>query len=201
MSEVEAKVVLLGKNHAGKTCLWHRYFRNKFDEDCQCTLGAAFKSRQEEIDGDKVKLRIWDTVGDEKYEALCNHYYRGATAAVICYDLTNDISYDKARFWVAELRRHRENCEIFLCGTKLDLIKEGKKKRQVDCKSVKHYANEINAKVFETSSKSGENVWELFYDVAKTCLEKRTANPLIGDQGLLSLRMEEPQNRKRCQCQ
>ena len=28
---------------------------------------------------------LQNTVGDEKYEALCNHYYRGATVAIICY--------------------------------------------------------------------------------------------------------------------
>ena len=34
-----------------------------------------------------------------------------------------------------------QDCEIFLCGTKLDLIKEDQQKRKVDYDSVKYYAN------------------------------------------------------------
>ena len=197
-SKVDAKVVLLGKSNVGKTCLWHRYLRDRFSKDYQCTIGAPFGSRQVEIDGNIVELQIWDTAGGEQYEAICNLYYRKAIAAIICYDLTDHNSYDKAKFWVRELCQHEKDCKIFLCGTKLDLIKEDQQKRKVDYDSVKYYANEINAKVFETSSQTTENVGELFYDVAKTCLEKLSANPPIGGEGLVSLRMEEPKRRKRC---
>jgi Ras-related protein Rab-24 len=35
-------------------------------------------------------------------------YYRGAKAAVVCYDITNRPSWDKADFWINELRRIEE---------------------------------------------------------------------------------------------
>ena len=35
-------------------------------------------------------------------------YYRGAYAAIICYDLTDDQSFEKARFWGNELKQNEE---------------------------------------------------------------------------------------------
>lgn len=56
---------------------------------------------------------------------------------------------------------------IFLCGTKLDLVKEGAQ-RVIDPSVVNDYANEVGVKVYETSSKTGEGVEQLFTDI---CLE------------------------------
>jgi Ras-related protein Rab-24 len=35
-------------------------------------------------------------------------YYRGAKAAIVCYDVTDRPSWDRAEFWINELRRYEE---------------------------------------------------------------------------------------------
>ena len=42
-----------------------------------------------------VKFEIWDTAGQERYHSLAPMYYRGAAAAIIVYDITNQVS----KFW------------------------------------------------------------------------------------------------------
>ncbi|CAB3992636.1 ras-related Rab-24-like [Paramuricea clavata] len=198
-NKVDAKVVLLGKEYSGKTCLVERYLHDRFNKDIpyQNTIGAAFGAKREVIDDKSLTLGIWDTAGSERYEAMSRIYYRGAMAAIICYDLTDSSSFDKVKFWVNELRTHEKNCAIFLCGTKLDITKQDKRKRQVDYHSTTDYADEIHAKVFETSSLTGENVGEMFYDVAKTCLEKPVAK---APKEISSLKLVEPKPKKRCPC-
>ena len=39
-----------------------------------------------------VKFEIWDTAGQERYHSLAPMYYRGAAAAIIVYDITNQVS-------------------------------------------------------------------------------------------------------------
>ena len=56
-------------------------------------------------------LILQDTAGSERYEAMSRIYYRGARAAIICYDLTDRSSFDRARFWIGELQKHEEVCE------------------------------------------------------------------------------------------
>ena len=48
-------------------------------------------------------------------------YYRGARGAIVCYDLTDKTSFERAKFWVNELKNNEEvsivRCVICLvCG-------------------------------------------------------------------------------------
>lgn len=166
------KAVLLGKEYGGKTSLVYRYLHERFSDSVpyQATIGAAFGAKRVEVAGKPVVMGIWDTAGSERYEAMSRIYYRGARAAIVCYDLTDKSSFDKTKFWVDELQKNEPGCRIYLCGTKKDLIGPGKGRREVDCHDVSDYANAIQATVFETSSKTGENIHEMFLKIAQDFL-------------------------------
>lgn len=166
--KVDLKVVLLGKEFGGKTSLVERFIHHRFNSSLpyQNTIGAAFGAKAVVVEGKTVTLGVWDTAGSERYEAMSRMYYRGAKAGIVCYDLTDDLSWDRARFWVQELNAHEENCKIYLCGTKRDLVDSGKGQRANDFHDISDYADTINAKLFETSSKTGTNVDELFEEIA-----------------------------------
>lgn len=191
MSHVDLKVVLLGKEYGGKTSLVERYLYDRFDAATpyQNTIGAAYGAKQIAVRNRRITLGIWDTAGSERYEAMSRIYYRGAGAAIVCFDLTDRESYQKAKFWVSELRKHEEKCQIFLCGTKNDLIKEEGRYRAISYHDVLDYAEEIGAKMFETSSKTGEGIAELFCQIAKDYLEVMSA-PRNKPGG--NFRLEEP---------
>ena len=46
------------------------------------------------LDDTTVKFEIWDTAGQERYHSLAPMYYRGAQAAIVVYDITNEVSRD-----------------------------------------------------------------------------------------------------------
>ena len=64
-------------------------------------VGAAFGARQINVDDTRITLGIWDTAGSERYESMSRIYYRAAAAAVICYDITNQQSFDRVRYSVS----------------------------------------------------------------------------------------------------
>jgi len=71
-----------------------------------------------------VSIGVWDTAGSERYQAMTRHYYQGAQAAVVCYDLTEKESWDKVRFWVKEITESRgSDCLLVLVGCKADLLR------------------------------------------------------------------------------
>lgn len=41
---------------------------------------------------DFLSAQIWDTAGQERYHSLAPMYYRSAQAAIVVYDLTNQVS-------------------------------------------------------------------------------------------------------------
>lgn len=57
----------------------------------ESTIGAAFFSQTLAVNDATVKFEIWDTAGQERYHSLAPMYYRGAAAAVIVFDVTNQV--------------------------------------------------------------------------------------------------------------
>lgn len=41
----------------------------------------------------KVKISLWDTAGQERYKALSKVYYKGASGAIVVYDITDPNTY------------------------------------------------------------------------------------------------------------
>lgn len=171
--KIEGKLVLLGRKNVGKTCLVERYLRGTWKEDMSMTIGAAFAAKKVNLsDEESISLGIWDTAGEEKFESISRIYYRGAMAAIVCYDLTDKVSWKKVQFWVDELLSNEPECSIFIVGTKYDLIDE-KTPRAVKEQEVKEFAEKINAEVFDTSAKTGVNVEELFNRIARVLYDKK----------------------------
>lgn len=55
---------------------------------------AAFLTQTVCLDDTTVKFEIWDTAGQERYHSLAPMYYRGAQAAIVVYDITNEVSWE-----------------------------------------------------------------------------------------------------------
>ncbi|KAM4748083.1 ras-related protein Rab-24 [Rhinophrynus dorsalis] len=182
---VDVKVVMLGKESVGKTSLVERYVHHRFLQGpYQNTIGAAFVAKAMCVGGRNLTLGIWDTAGSERYEAMSRIYYRGAKAAIVCYDLTDSSSFERVKFWVNELQNFEENCRIYICGTKSDLVENDRSQRRVDFHDVQDYAEEIKAHVCETSSKTGQSVDELFQKVAEDYVNYSTFQTLTEAKGV-----------------
>ncbi|XP_020866027.1 ras-related protein RABF2b [Arabidopsis lyrata subsp. lyrata] len=96
--------VLLGDVGAGKSSLVLRFVKDQFVEFQESTIGAAFFSQTLAVNDATVKFEIWDTAGQERYHSLAPMYYRGAAAAIIVFDVTNQASFERAKKWVQELQ-------------------------------------------------------------------------------------------------
>ncbi|XP_052772674.1 ras-related protein Rab-24-like [Mya arenaria] len=175
MSRVDAKIVLLGKSYVGKTCLVNRYIHHRFDAEIpyQNTIGAAFGSKKEMVNGKPLNLGIWDTAGHERYESMTRMYYRSAVACILCYDITDKSSFDRIRFWAGELQATEPACRIYLCGTKKDIVDDYPGKRQVERSTAEPLADDLSSELFETSSQTGENIDALFHKIAEDIAAKR----------------------------
>ena len=158
-----AKLVILGDTAVGKSCVVLRYVRDDFCEFQESTIGAAFLSHTTKLGSESVKFEIWDTAGQERYRSLAPMYYRGSSAAVIVYDITNKASFSGAKSWVKELEgRAGTDIVIALAGNKSDM----ESKRNIEFEEVSAYAQENNLLHFEISAKTGANIKELFTEIA-----------------------------------
>jgi len=199
MSRVDIKVVLLGRSGVGKSCLVERFIYGSFQGNAQATVGSAYFSKKEVVGDKAVQLGIWDTAGSERFESMTKIYYRGAGAAIICYDLTDAESFGRANFWLSELKANVQNCAVYFVGCKLDMIESGERKRAITFDDVKRFAdaNGVRA-VFETSAKSGAGVAPVFTQIATDWLKE---NPSVSLAASRSLQQPAPQQQDSgCPC-
>lgn len=95
-------------------------------------------------------------------------YYRDAVAAIICYDLTNEASFQSVNYWTNEMQQ-KNNLEKFiiaLAGNKSDIDEKDWmiNKDEVEGLSRTLGENPINVK---TSARTGEGVKDLFLTIAE----------------------------------
>lgn len=111
-------------------------------------------------------------------------YYRGASAALVVFDITHMSSFERAKKWVAELRQNvtNPNLVIALVGNKSDLAEQ----RVVPEVDAREYAEEASLLYFETSAKDSVNVSELFDSVADR-LPRREATRQASPAGGIAL--------------
>eukprot|EP01013_Petalomonas_cantuscygni_P027335 TRINITY_DN5019_c0_g1_i1.p1 TRINITY_DN5019_c0_g1~~TRINITY_DN5019_c0_g1_i1.p1 ORF type:complete len:199 (-),score=24.11 TRINITY_DN5019_c0_g1_i1:1106-1702(-) len=158
------KLVLLGESAVGKSSLVLRFVRGEFYEYQESTIGAAFLTQTVQIGDRSIKFEIWDTAGQERYRTLAPMYYRGASAAIVVYDITNPESFQRAKGWVKDLRRQGDaNIVIALAGNKADKADA----RAVDAQEAAAYAEDNGLIFLETSAKTAVNVAEIFIRIAE----------------------------------
>lgn len=99
-----------------------------------------------------------------RYHSLAPMYYRGAQAAIVVYDITNQDTFGRAKNWVKELQRQASpNIVIALAGNKQDLAN----KRMVEFEEAQTYADENGLLFMETSAKTAMNVNQIFMAIGK----------------------------------
>ncbi|KAL9000255.1 MAG: hypothetical protein Q9188_005709, partial [Gyalolechia gomerana] len=70
----------------------------------------------------RMKLSLWDTAGQETYKSITRSYFRGASGALLVYDITRRSTFDHATEWLTDLRQiAEEGIVVVLVGNKSDL--------------------------------------------------------------------------------
>ena len=164
------KILTLGDQSVGKSSIVLRYSDNKFSDTFLSTIGVDSKRKIIKVKGEKVKVSIWDTAGQEKFQNIVKQYYNGANGILLIFDITNKKSFDKIDFWYNDLinRIKKDEIIIYLVGNKIDL----EENRQITIEEAEKYANDKSIPYFEVSAKSGDGIKKLFDDITNDIMDK-----------------------------
>lgn len=118
------KIVVVGDAAVGKTSLIKRYTTDKFGKDYISTLGMQFSKYEEEVEGEKVELLLWDLAGQESFSALRDRFYTGSSGAIVVFSLSPEEleTYTHVAKWVSDVKEACGNIPIILFGNKADLV-------------------------------------------------------------------------------
>jgi small GTP-binding protein len=158
------KVIVVGEGGIGKTTFINRYTTQKFIESTKITIGAGFYSLDKKVNGDYVKLQLWDFGGEKRFRFILPSYCKGTSGVIFAFDLTRPSSLWNLEEWFDLVKKNTNNPISLLIGTKAD---EAEKfgARAVKDEQVAEFLKKHNLSpdlFFKTSSKTGQNVKEVF---------------------------------------
>jgi small GTP-binding protein len=129
-----------------------------------------------------VKVNFWDVGGDDVYVEIRNEFYKDTSGAFLVFDVSNRSSFENLKKWRTEFMEFSsadEKVKFVLIGNKID------SDRIVGEDEGANLAKEWNAKYYETSALTGDNVEEMFVDLFYNSLAAKFeeyAEPLHGKE-------------------
>jgi small GTP-binding protein len=177
------KLLMVGMNGTGKTCLMRQYVHNVFQPTCKNTMGVDFSLKV--LSPSDITLQIWDIAGQERFGQMTRVYYQAAVGAMVVCENHSEDSLEHAVKWKNDI-----DSKVFLAGTaqaipavlllnKCDLGNEFMADAEVDAFAKQHGF----AGWMRVSAKEGTNVNKAFAElVAHVQASQASAPEQEGDE-------------------
>jgi small GTP-binding protein len=166
--------------HGGKSSVFKRR-----SDNAVTTIGFG-DTRTETLSG--VKLQLWDTVGQERFDALPPQFYRAAIGCVLVTDTTCPSSLQRIGSWLAEFdERAPLGGFAVLVGNKADLLggdeARARAAKALDMMAASFSTPQRVVPAFLCSAKTGENLEQLYDAVAARAVLKLQQVPVAAGGG------------------
>ncbi|MFX0067504.1 MAG: Rab family GTPase [Promethearchaeota archaeon] len=177
------KVIVTGEGGVGKTCLVQRYTSGNFYHT-RTTIGVGFATADVNLNGRDIKLQIWDFGGEERFRRLLPSFCKGASGALVLFDLTRFPTFLHLNEWLDLIRDNTNNIPLVLVGSKADLTNM----RVVGREEIADLMNKYNIEhYYEVSSKDGINTEVVFTRIAKLIVNSFETSNTNNEHGIISI--------------
>ena len=183
--ERELKVLVVGNGGVGKTSMIRRFCKGVFTDEYKKTIGVDFLEKTEWIEslGEDVRLMLWDTAGQEEFDAITRTYYRGGGAAVLAFSTTDRDSFDALPSWKEKVEREVGEIAMVMVQNKVDLIDQA----VVTPEEAEAMAKQLGLKFYRACVKENLNVSEVFSYVTELHSKKMQEGVLSAEPAAVSI--------------
>ena len=173
----KVKIVVIGDGGIGKTSLLVTYSTDRFPTQ---HVPTVFDNYEDDItvDGQVIRMELWDTAGQEEYDRLRPICYKNCNAFVVCYSIREPSSLQHIKSkWIPEIQKFQSGVPWILVGTKADLrdsSASASTNDYVDSDVAKKLGAELGASEFlECSAKTQAGLKEVMIHAAKVAKIQR----------------------------
>lgn len=133
-----------------------------FSEDYLVTLGVHIKKKDIQIENETISLIIWDIEGKTRIDDTRKAYLLGSHAFVYVFDILRPETYENIESELNYIKKNYTNVPYSLVGNKADLFTK--------TFTPSFFEAPIYKDCVFTSAKTGDQVEELFKELAKKTL-------------------------------
>lgn len=164
------KVILLGDSSVGKSSIIQRLCFKDIEVSPPATISIENYNYLIKVNDYIIRMNIWDTAGQEKYDSIVKKYYENADFGIYVYSIDDDKSFERIKTWFS-LSNDNNNNEMtsILLGNKKDL---GNDKRKISFEIGKQLADEYRFYLFkeisclDKSEEERKNIVDVFDKIA-----------------------------------
>ena len=163
------KIISLGSNATGKSCLIKRFCEERFVSKYIPTIGVDYGVKPLKINNQSVRINFWDLSGYPEFLDIRNEFYKDTQGCILVYDVTQRSTFDDLQLWIDESCKYGADPLVLptiLCANKCD------KKKVVSDEEGRAFAAKYRIPYYETSAQSGANVSEMFNTLFQSVLQK-----------------------------
>eukprot|EP01122_Echinamoeba_exundans_P001823 TRINITY_DN11809_c0_g1_i1.p1 TRINITY_DN11809_c0_g1~~TRINITY_DN11809_c0_g1_i1.p1 ORF type:complete len:257 (+),score=41.50 TRINITY_DN11809_c0_g1_i1:28-798(+) len=171
---ISAKVILIGEQGSGKTCIMDRWTKQTFNLDTRSTIGVDFVNKSLIYDDTLIRIQLWDSAGQERFRAIVPAMFRRMAAGIVVFDVNDRNSFERVDYWIKLLVEGLEGSGgrpiVVIVGNKIDRPDH----RLVLASEVEDYIknSKVQAQYFETSAADGTGIDAIFESIADSlCAE------------------------------
>jgi small GTP-binding protein len=170
MEDIECKLMTIGATGVGKTSVVKRFVYDNFSEDYEPVNEDRFR-KQILVEDNKCVINIIDICGDEGTRTTTFHNYISYSQGFfLIYSVTSLASFDdiKEQYdYIIRTKEYEDDYKpIVLIGNKADLTTQ----HVVSEEMGKQFAEQCGIQFFETSAKTGDNIFECVTAMVKLAM-------------------------------
>jgi len=171
--DYKLKILLTGSDATEKSELITNFIKTKFKLDYQKNIGVEIFTKEVEYEpGKTALLSIWDIGGEKRFEFIRSTFYKGASGALLVFDLTREETYEEIKKWLAEIKKSTgKDFPLVLIGNKLDKIEEVGV--HIDRDEARAFAKKEGIIYIETTTKSEELIENTFLKLARKIISNK----------------------------
>lgn len=187
------RLILIGDSTVGKSSLLRQFKEGAYSPDISLTVGVDFHARLIHVDGQTIKLQLWDTAGQDRFRAIVRAYYRNAVGGLLVFDITNRESFANLTVWLEDAQQNadRHRLVFVLVGNKTDQHRH----REVSREEGVRYAEAHGMLYIETSAKNASNVEEAFHMLTRKILDFVEDGSIKVEEGWDGVKKGQPARR------
>ncbi|XP_062523343.1 dnaJ homolog subfamily C member 27-like, partial [Corticium candelabrum] len=121
------KIISMGDAEVGKSCLIKKFCERKSVVSYIPTVGIDYGVTKTTVNGQLVKVNIFDMAGHPLFYEVRNEFYRDAQGAILVYDVSLRTSFHNLQNWLDEMRKEigsqvdADSLVVFVCANKTDV--------------------------------------------------------------------------------